>query len=210
MRIFIIGDSITQGYYDTEGGWATRIFREFSRRDIASKKYDAAGVFNMGIDGDDAPKVLKRLDVELRARSYYGHKKENVAIFALGTNDSLKQGDKFIETPAEFAENLAKIVTIAKKYADNIIFCAAPPCDDKLMQPTPWNDEIFYYNDRIVEFNAVTKKFCAQNNFELIDVYDPFAAAMKTQELLEDGLHPNDAGHELIYQIVMGKLEEGK
>ncbi|GHU08686.1 arylesterase [Alphaproteobacteria bacterium] len=206
-NIIIVGASITQGYWDTEGGWATRIKREYIKRAVDKKDYDVPMVFNLGISGNDAIKILKRLDVELQARA---KNRDDLVLFFFGTNDSSHQQGKFIETPAEFKQNIEKIVETTQKYTDNIIFGNILPCDDKIVQPVAWNDTVFYYNSRIIEFNSVIQEFCADNDIKMIDVYTPFAAESQKQNLLEDGLHPNDVGHKLVFEIIMKELEEVK
>jgi lysophospholipase L1-like esterase len=203
-NIVIIGASITQGYWDTEGGWATRIKREYIRRAVESKDYDVPKVFNLGISGNDAIKILKRLDVELQARV---KNFDDLVLFSFGTNDSSRQQGKFVETPEKFKSNLEEIVAITRKYTDNIVFCNILPCDDGLVQPVQWNDTVFYYNDRIDEFNSKMLELCAENEIKMIDIYSPFIEKNNWQGLLEDGLHPNDAGHKLVFEIVMKELE---
>ena len=205
MNIVVVGASTAQGYWDMEGGWAERVKREFMQRAIKSKNYYAVpSVFNISIDGDDAIKILKRLNTELCTR--IGNKNDDVIIFQFGVNDSSRQQGEFIETPTEFKKNYEEIIKIAKNYANNVVLCNILPCNDELVQPVAWNDAIYYYNDRIVEFNAKIKELCSENNLKMIDIFSVFAGA-DAQGLLEDGLHPNSFGHELIYNAVMEEME---
>jgi lysophospholipase L1-like esterase len=41
-----------------------------------------------------------------------------------------------------------------------------------------------------------------------VEVYEVLQEKMKTQHLLIDGLHPNDAGHKLISGLVLPELEK--
>jgi lysophospholipase L1-like esterase len=206
MRVFFVGDSITQGYWDLEGGWVTRISKGFTEQAIDdSPYYESPRVFNLGVSGDNADKILKRLDVELRARI---DGRDDVVIFSFGTNDSQKRNGQVVSSPEKFKKDLEKIYQIAKKYVDGVAIANILPCDEARVQPVAWNAEVYYYNERINDFNQVIGRFCKEKSVRLIDIATPFATANTDNQLLIDGLHPNSDGHKLIAEIVLKGLEE--
>ena len=53
------------------------------------------------------------------------------------------------------------------------------------------------------------RKIATESGVNFIPVFEKFKTELdKENDLLPDGLHPNDKGHEIIYSIVRPKLEE--
>ncbi|MCL2280532.1 GDSL-type esterase/lipase family protein, partial [Candidatus Saccharibacteria bacterium] len=150
--ILVFGDSITQGYYDTQGGWVARLFG------MLVKKYgvDAQGVFNLGISGDNASKIKARFNFDVSSRV---RNRDDSIIFDFGINDSDQKAGKFASTPEQFARDIKELGDIARKYVDNVIFMNITPVDDQRVQPTAWNGELYYNNERIGQFNAVLDEY---------------------------------------------------
>jgi lysophospholipase L1-like esterase len=204
MNVIFVGASITQGYWDTDGGWVTRIAKRFIKQAIETDDYDIPMVFNLGISGDNADKILKRLDVELMARV---DGREDIVVFSFGTNDSSVRGGKPVSSPEKFMSDLAKVKEISEKYVDEIIFMNILPCDETRTQPVAWNDAVYYYNQRIDSFNDAVSQFCEKNSLKMIDIFTPFSLTNTNSRLLIDGLHPDTAGHQLIAEVVTKELE---
>jgi lysophospholipase L1-like esterase len=209
MKIIFVGASITQGYWDTEGGWVARVARKYNEQSLKADIFPAAqsfpAVFNLGISGDKADDISERLDTELKARVV--NRREDIVVFSFGTNDSQRRGDEFVSSPEKFASDLASVHEIAKNHVDRVIFANILPCDEQRTLPVAWGNS-YYYNDRINAFNDAISNFCKDNKLKMIDLHTPLSEANKQQELLIDGLHPNNAGHELISNIVLRELVE--
>ncbi len=76
-EICILGDSITQGYYDFEkSGWINRLTSSLWGKDIDYS------VFNLGVSGDASFDLIKRLEIELKVRSV------KTVIVNIGVNDA--------------------------------------------------------------------------------------------------------------------------
>jgi lysophospholipase L1-like esterase len=69
MRIFVFGDSIAHGFYDTGGGWVGRISSTLHQKSLESIVHvDGSSyfeVFNLGISGDSTEGVLSRIKTEI-------------------------------------------------------------------------------------------------------------------------------------------------
>ena len=152
MRILIFGNSITQGYHDTQGGWVARLLGAFI------KKYgaDTPGVFNLGISGNKTYDVEARFNAEAMARV---QNRDDLIIFDVGTNDSCKKAGKLASTPDKFARDIKELDDMARKYVDNVAFMNLTPCDDRRVQPASWNNDLYYSNDRINQFNTVLENY---------------------------------------------------
>ncbi len=93
MRILVFGDSITQGFWDTEGGWVGHISRYYIEQTIKTQNYNIPTIFNLGVSGDTSNEVLARFENEVKARLWPGE--EIVIIISTGVNDCyIKAGKK--------------------------------------------------------------------------------------------------------------------
>ncbi|GHU09312.1 peptidase [Alphaproteobacteria bacterium] len=207
MNIVFFGSSITLGAWDAEGGWVTRLRRHFDEGFIKGGDYSQPyiDIYNLGIDADHAERILARLDAELSTKRV--ERRSDIVVFEIGINDTHLKHGEYTSMPEKFAGDIKKISDIAKRYVDNVVFLNILPCDEKLVNPVLWDDEVFYTNERIEIFNKVLEGFCSDNNVGLVDVHTPFLQEYKKTKLLADGLHPNSEGHKLIADVVLEKLK---
>lgn len=205
MRVLVFGDSISQGFFDKNGGWVASLERHY-HRDGFVQGSDFKTFFNLSISGDFSRNVLKRLDSELEAREWPGEDK--IIIFAIGTNDSHFYSDGKNEVEVDiFTENIIKIIDIAKRFGTKILFVGLSPVVDAMLNPSSWNSDICFSTDRIKLFNDIIAEVSTKNNVEFVDIHSRFVALSDREVLFEDGLHPNAAGHELIYKTVLPQLD---
>lgn len=209
MQIFVFGDSIAWGAWDTEGGWVTRIKKHVSQKVVASKfnKYDE--VINLGVSGSDTNNLLARFENEITARIdpliYPG---ETIGVFfAIGTNDCqfINSENNFQVPPEQFTTNLKKLISLARKHTDKIVFVGLPPVDEA----SPVQRETSYTNDSIKKYNLLIKNICLKENIDFIEIFDEFIRTDISQ-LIVDGLHPNNKGHEIIAGVVEKYLQDKK
>lgn len=204
MILFIFGDSITQGYWDSEGGWVDRVKASVQSKDIANKFSTYHGVYNLGIDGNTTRQVINRFNNETQARLWpdcdYG------VIFAIGINDTLFREQKdYISTPSQYKEDLAILLQQARELTPRIAFVNLCPVDETLTNPLPNSSTgKSFTNERINAFNNVLGEFCSTNDVTLINVHDQF---MKSSNALADGLHPNAKGHQIIAKAVQPTVD---
>jgi acyl-CoA thioesterase-1 len=201
MRILVFGDSITQGYFDVEGGWVGRLRREFDQlRENGTKTYPPV-VFNLGVSGDTSQEVAARIDNETRARLWPGE--EMVIVLNVGVNDARIDGTRPFSTPEQYRQNLEWAIETARKYSQKILIVGLSPCVESLTTPVDWSvDKISWTNQRIQEFDRAAKEAAATNKLPFVDVMAPFQAQLAKHDLLPDGLHPNSNGHQVIAGIV--------
>ncbi|MCL2869779.1 GDSL-type esterase/lipase family protein [Candidatus Saccharibacteria bacterium] len=204
--VLAFGDSITQGYWDVEGGWLARIRRKFDQAAIDNNTMQASPLFyNFAVAAVISDDILPGFEAEARIVI---NKWPSIVIFGIGINDSRIFNGQPVSTPIHFKENLEKLHTLAKKYTNNIIFMGLTPCDERRTTLVPWGDHV-YTNARIQEFDNVIKGVCTEQQAIYIDVMESFIENGKINAgLLIDGLHPNDAGRELMAKAVMAKLAE--
>ncbi len=207
MRILVFGDSITQGYWDTEyGGWVQRLRKECDKQSVKHLKNEWPEFFNLGVDGDTTSGVTKRLALEIEHRRYVGS--PFVCIFAIGLNDTLFSANEVASTPEQYGDELDALYAAAGHYSDKIMFVGLTPVDDKLCNPFAYSSSgKSYKNDRVLNFEEVLRKFCAKNKITHVQIFEKFQERQKQENLLADGLHPNDAGHQLIADLIKPQLD---
>ena len=199
MRILCFGDSTTQGFNDPLGGWVSRLWQHYSKSSFEPT------VFNLGISGDTSTGLGKRIKNEISAREFSGE--QIYIVCAIGVNDTVYRSDNYEATEAEFRENLHHILKEVNNVASGIIFISLAPVTDSKLQPMPWSTSGKCYSAaRILKFNKVLEDVVRENDLPLVDIWSEFEG--RTEELTDDGIHPNEAGHALIFELVKNKLKE--
>lgn len=203
MRVLVFGDSITQGFWDIEGGWVSRIRKHYDQQMIDGTNDDPPTIFNLGVSGNSSDDVLARFENETKARAT----EELAFVVAIGVNDArTKAGVNYSDTN-RYKQNLSEILKLAKQHSKKVLFIGLTPCVEERANPVSWGDT-GYTNGRIKDFDNTLREFCAENQVSFVEVFEPFAKVEAETELLPDSLHPNDKGHQLIADIVRPKLEE--
>lgn len=190
----VFGDSIAYGKNDAlGGGWAGRLRRELDSRDRG------IDLHNCGISGNTTEDLLGRLGGECAARSC------ELLILAIGINDAQcvasAASPRF---PVElFSDRLEALATIGSERSRRLAFLGLTPVDERRSAPTPWNPEKYYLSGRVELFDARIRAMCDARAL-------PFLPLRGTllPEHLSDGVHPNGAGHELLFRRVLGFLDE--
>ena len=193
MNILIFGDSITWGAYDPEqGGWATRLRNYFEEKD------NDTDVYNLGISGDTTADLLNRIEVEAKSRE------PNLIIFAIGINDAqfIHSTNGLRVSLDEFQQNLAKLLSIAKKFTDKVVFVGLTKVDESKTTPCPWKPDKSYTNENIKRLDDAIEKFCEDKKLKFI----PMENVVGNDDLI-DGLHPNTKGHIKIFNRMKSELE---
>jgi len=107
-----------------------------------------------------------------------------------------------VEVPAqEFADNYRQIVNIAKSYTDKVITVGLPP----LGQPELDFKEMQYTDATLENYDAQIRTIAEEYNLPFVDVRPLFTSK---DSFSPDLLHPNDAGHEIIYSAVRAEVEK--
>jgi lysophospholipase L1-like esterase len=206
MRILFFGDSITQGFWSVEGGWVEKIRKHYDGIAMQDLDHDMQPrIFNLGISGDTTRNLLKRIEGETLARKW----KEDplVVVIAIGTNDDLFESDEQWVRPEEFRANLEKILSTLAPISTAVMFVGSPACDETKTSPVSWGD--FTYTNRELERSERTvAEVAASHGALFVPIFDGFRTKLDAgEDLLMDGLHPNDTGHAYIADRVLPELD---
>lgn len=206
MRVLVYGDSTTQGFWDTEGGWVARLRKYYDLRQLEDlRNRNEPTLFNLGISGGRSDTILSRFDAETKARD---NGEELVIIICTGLNDSYREGaDKYKSTPEQYEENMWALAGKAKSYSSKVMFVGLAAPDEKKTTPVFWKD-IYYIRERVKMFEDIMQKVAGEKGIMFVPIFDRFKTEAETQNLWADGLHPNSEGHELIYQLVQPELDK--
>jgi len=202
MRILVFGDSIGQGLLDAElGGWANRLAVDTMAIGLQNPKDEWFDVLNASISGDCSSDLLARFDAEVKARIW---KQEPIVILiAIGINDTHLSHGQPVATFEDYTSNMKRLISRASSYSDHVFVVGMNPVDDTITDPVGWDESVCYRSDRIWGFEQALRKVTREENVTFVPVFEDFKIGLEqNQKLLEDGVHPSSAGHELIYRNV--------
>lgn len=185
-RLCIFGDSITWGAVDPEnGGWVAQLRRYFE-----TNSYDIS-VYNQGVSGDNTDDLVKRFEVECKARE------PQIIIFAIGVNDSqyIKTKDNPRVSLEKFQNNLVQLINQSKNFSERVAFIGLTNVEEEKVMPIPWSDEEkFYDNENVYKYNSVIERVSQEYDVPFLNLFD-----LLGPKYLDDGLHPNTEGHKKIF-----------
>jgi len=208
-RICVFGDSIIYGREDYEyGGWVQRLRKFLNKNFLSKQKYFF--VYNSGISADRTKDLLERFEFEIKFRLRRLKEEEKaIVIFGIGVNDSAYLYDKkdLDTSPKEFRKNIQKLIKLAQKFSQKIIFIGLGCVDE--VKTTPYSVNKFYKNENIQKYNQIIKSVCKESDAHFIEIFEEWIK-IDYKKLLEDGLHPNSEGHQKIFEIVKDFLVEKK
>lgn len=190
------GDSITFGEYDgVLGGWVDALKR-YSYDKFYNAGKNEVNVFNLGIGGETTEGLLRRVEVEITARTSV---EENLIFFFYGANDlAIKNGEEVVSID-QFKQNLEKAIGIAKKTTDKVYLISILPISSKVEGVLSPAGKI-RTSERVLLYNEGIRVVADRCKVELIDLYPLFN---DREELLsKDGIHPNELGYGLISEVV--------
>jgi lysophospholipase L1-like esterase len=172
-------------------------------------------VHNAGIGGSNTRDAKNRL-----AHDVLVHKPK-IVVMQFGINDSAI--DVWRTPPAtqsrvplaEFESNLRSMVAQIQKQGAKVILMTANPLrwtgilrEKYGRLPYLADKEDGFESPTLFRYNEALRKLAEELNLPLIDIhaaYPAYAAAHKksVDELLLDGMHPNDLGHQLVAEKLM-------
>jgi acyl-CoA thioesterase-1 len=203
MRVLVFGDSIAQGFFDVEGGgWVERLARESMQAAAQDLDGEWQTIFNLGISGDTADGVAKRIAGEMVARRW--ENEPFAVVVAIGGNDSLIEKGKPWSSPEQYVEQLGAIAQKVRAESAPLLFVGMTAVNEVLTRPVFWGD-YHYSNDRIWQFETALRAFAKRENLPVVPLFETFKERLAAEEPLypdKDGVHPNAAGHELIANLV--------
>jgi lysophospholipase L1-like esterase len=179
QRVVFMGDSITDF-------WGRR----------AGKFFPGKPYINRGISGQTTPQMLIRFTPDVIALQ------PKAVVILAGTNDIA--GNTGPSTLAMIEDNLAAMTTLAQAHGIKVILASVMPTCDYIRNQSDRRP-----NSKIIELNNWMKEYAAKHNATYLDYFTPMLddKGFLKQELTGDGLHPNDAGYDLIMPIAQKTID---
>jgi lysophospholipase L1-like esterase len=178
--VCVTGDSIAYGMGDSAGGWAARLGYYLLDR------YPGSSVGNYSLPGATSLGIKEIYD------SGCGSQSADISIVAVGINDSAHSlyGEAF-------KNNLTEIFKKASKASSKVAFVGLTAVDEGRL------NGLNYRNNSIADYDTQIKELSKQLGADYIDLKD----VLTENDLSEDGLHPNDFGHEKIFLKIKEYVE---
>ena len=219
VNIKLLGDSITHGVGGTgftQNGehliacysrnpdgycWAKQ-FKEYM------EEHFNCIVTNNGCSGTRIQFIINNFDTLV-------DEKDDIIICAIGTNNrhlSFDEGPK--QTRVELMQDtynyILQLYGMFKAAGKDVIFVANIPASAENEKDGEDYWRILHMND----INDLYMKASAECGFPFISMYNLFleycdTKNIKFESLLTDGLHPNDAGYDVMYKLMMKELGIG-
>lgn len=206
-QVFAFGHSITQGFWDSEGGWVQRLRNFLDQKSLEKPDEYYFEVYNLGVSGNDSNQVLDRFEPEIEAR--ISEDNDTIVFFQLGANDIQYFNEEYRlrTSKKEFEQNILDLISEARKYADEIIFVGDPVIT--IEGPIPWATEKELSDSRLKSYTDTVRRKCEKEGIAFVDVRSEQTKEKWTNKL-EDGCHPNKKGHKLIFERVRDKMRKEK
>jgi len=168
--VVFLGDSITDAWGSQHGQF------------FPGKPY-----VNRGISGQTTPQMLIRFRPDVIAL------KPKVVVFLAGTNDIA--GNTGPMTLEAVEDNLTSMAELAQVNNIKVVLGSVLPVCDYIKPQTGRRPP-----EKIIALNAWMKDYAAKNGFIYLDYYSAMTddQEMFRKELTYDGLHPNDAGYQVM------------
>ena len=171
-KIVFLGDSLTEGY----GVAAQKAYPALVEKKLHADGHKNWQVINSGISGSTTASAVGRVDWVLKS-------KPQIIVLVLGANDALR-GFKVDEVE----KNLGSAIEKIQKAQVQVILA-------EILAPPNYGKK---YSDQFVKIyqNLIQKYKVPKLPFLLLGV------AGETHLNLEDGIHPNEKGHEQIVKNI--------
>ena len=209
-QVFVLGSSLPYGVGASHAGWGDLI-KQYAHAKMYGKsgvgqKYE---VFNFGKADAKIDFVKETFPQQLHD---YGRKQKVVVVIAIGGNNTKAEGspDNFVSTPEEYEHEMKDLLTLLVQYSDAVIVVDNGYIDESKTNPkvNPLTGGTSYFsNARRQQFSAITKQLCKEKGIDYAQV------AVGEQEwiknyLYSDGVHPNQQGHQLVFESIKPLLNK--
>ena len=206
LKIACVGDSITQGVGAT--GWQNGISptcypsmlqKKYDSSEVSVANFGKGGSYVFYKDGRDSALYYNNTDEYLASKNYDA----DIVLIMLGTNDC-----RAMTAQSDYEGFETQFDALVKEYLDL-------PSHPQVFVVTNANMSIYDemknldYNDRLENIIIpAQKRVAAANNCEVFDLHNDLMTEFSNPSNLSaaDGLHPNDAGYEIIANYFATKL----
>ncbi|MBE6912079.1 MAG: SGNH/GDSL hydrolase family protein [Ruminococcaceae bacterium] len=220
VNIKLLGDSITHGVggtgFEQNGELIAAEFRRNPDGYCWAKQFKEhceatynCKVTNNACTGTTINFILENFDTLVSPE-------DDIVICTIGTNN---RHQFFVDGPKKTRDEMMKnfygwVIELHNKFKaanKDVIFVANIPACTNNEQDTCEYWRILHMND----INDLYLKASAECGFPLISMYNAMVeycelSEITLEELLDDGLHPNDRGYDIMFSLILRELGLGK
>lgn len=200
--INFLGDSITEGH-GTTGPENTYHY-------LIKKKYNVKYAYNHGIGGtriacQTIPSMVSRHDLYFGLRAEVMDKNADLIVVFGGTNDyghgDALFGDVDSDDICTFCGAVNSLINKLKRDFPKAEIVFMTPLH-RIGEEVPSEPEGKILEDYV---NAI-RTICKKRGIALIDLFEMNPLDPNDKELVPDGLHPSDAGHKILAEVIAEEL----
>jgi lysophospholipase L1-like esterase len=160
-----------------------------------------SGFDNLAEPGSRVKEVLSKLNLLKHGK---------VLVIGAGVNDAativdLNSGNILKPNLSEFKKDYSKLLSLAKTKFERVIVLGLVSSTEEVA--TLESMEVQYINGNIVKFNREIKRLCEEFEVDFVDLLPHFLG--KEDELLDDHIHPNKKGKEIILLELSSRIHSG-
>lgn len=193
QRIVVVGDSIAYGFGDERGvGWSGLLQREHFLQDPENNRY-----FNLSIPGIGSAEVRRIVQLEVPLRG------PDLVLLAYGINDTRRLGSPSGQFPMALdhcVELFAANVEDIRSLGSDVQTIGLINPDTSRTMPLLG---AYFDSDPALHLETRLADVCKQLAVPRVRLWNQFD---DHHDQLMDGLHPDTAGHQVIYHAVSQKL----
>lgn len=199
--IAAVGDSISNGSCDPQGGWLIRLLQTLNHNNDQL----FWSLNNFAISGDtlgDAWHNLCRNCV---------HRQTDILIIYIGANDIRRKGAAdacMCSSPEQREMYWNNIINWSKVMPQQLIICGLLPIDESKGAYICEDGTYYWSNLDAAAYNQDIKNRAQANDIPFIDWYDIFAAEAPLPSLMDDIVHPNAQGHARMASLAFNHIKD--
>jgi len=211
LKIVALGDSTTALRSSIRKVYCRRLAETLSSQGISAR------VINSGVGGSTTRHARGRFEKDVLAH------RPDLVIIMLGANDSAI--DVWKDPPAtqsrvgkqEYAENLRHFVGTLKARGSKVVLVTPTPFRwtpelKKMYGKPPYDpDDPQGFSKPLAEYAEVVREIAREQGVSLVDLFKAFGDYDRLEgrsvgDLLLDGMHPNDEGHRIMAERMIGEI----
>ena len=204
LTINFLGDSITEGCGTTGGD---KVFHCIIKEKCGLKHAYNYGVSGTRIARQVVPSMTTRYDYTFELRSDIMNKNADAVVVFGGTNDfghgDAPFGDIESEDIYTFCGAVNSLINKLKRDFPNGKIIFMTPLH-RITEMTPSEPDGKILEDYVEAIRTICKK----HSIPVIDLFAINPLDCEDKTLVPDGLHPNDAGHSVMAEVIAEKLLE--
>lgn len=212
LTVVAFGTSTTARRAGVENVYADLLRKELPKRGLPAR------VVNQGVPGNRTTDAVQRFETDVRAY------RPDIVILLFGINDSAVDVWRNATEPRvpleTYRTNLAHMVQTLKTDGATPILVTPQPMHwteklKDLYAGPPYHDQSPYdatdplgFNATLVDYVQVVREVAEQEEVTLVDLHRQFmdyhnVEGQSLNDLLLDGMHPNDKGHRMIADALL-------